>query len=121
MRYIATLALLLLPATALAQGAPKPPAPALVCQTCHAWTKGVNKIGPSLNGVVGRKIASYPAYNYSAAMKAYGAKTGAWTPAVLEVYLAAPMQVVKGTKMAYPGQKDAAKRKQIIAFLASLK
>lgn len=118
---LAIAAVVLSPAAALAQAAPKPPAPAAICSTCHAWQKGVNRIGPSLNGVVGRKVASVPKYAYSAAMKGHAAKVAVWTPAALDAYLAAPQAVVKGTKMAYAGQKDPAKRQQIIAFLATLK
>lgn len=118
---LALLAASLSPALALAQAAPKPPSSAIICSTCHAWQKGVNKIGPSLNGVVGRKVAAIPNYKYSVAMQAYGKKQAAWTPAALDAYLLAPQAVVKGTKMAYAGQKDAAKRKEIIAFLSSLK
>ncbi|MDT7934062.1 MAG: cytochrome c family protein [Sphingomonadaceae bacterium] len=111
-------AALALPAAAQAQ-APKPPASALICQTCHAWQKGQNRVGPSLAGVVGRPAASVPGYNYSQAALKY--KGRPWTPAELDKYLTNPQAVVPGTKMAYPGQKDPAKRKEIIAFLSTLK
>jgi cytochrome c len=39
------------------------------CSACHATEPGVNKISPSLAGVVGRKSGSEPSYNYSAALK----------------------------------------------------
>jgi cytochrome c2 len=38
---------------------------ALHCSACHATEPGVNKIGPSLAGVVGRKSGSAPGFNYS--------------------------------------------------------
>jgi len=34
------------------------------CKMCHDFTKGVNKIGPSLKGVLGRKAGTYPGYKY---------------------------------------------------------
>ena len=34
------------------------------CGACHATEPGVNKIGPSLAGVVGRKSGSAPGFNY---------------------------------------------------------
>jgi cytochrome c2 len=37
---------------------------------CHAKEAGVNKIGPSLAGVFGRKSGSALGYNYSPALKA---------------------------------------------------
>ena len=40
------------------------------CSPCHATQPGVNKIGPSLVGVVGRKSGSGPGYDYSPALKA---------------------------------------------------
>ena len=40
------------------------------CTPCHTTEAGVNKVGPSLAGVVGRKSGSAPGYNYSAALKA---------------------------------------------------
>ena len=40
------------------------------CSPCHTTESGVNKIGPSLAGVVGRKSGSAPGYTYSAALKA---------------------------------------------------
>ena len=40
------------------------------CQNCHSTEIGVNKVGPTLWNIVGRKVASIPDYNYSPAMKA---------------------------------------------------
>jgi len=88
------------------------------CMVCHRVTKGDNAIGPSLYKVVGRKVATAPGFNYSPAMKAHG---GAWTPEKLDAYLTNPRQVVPGTLMSYPGQKDPAKRAALIAYLKTLK
>ena len=38
------------------------------CSACHATEPGVNKIGPSLAGVVGRKSGSGPGYANSPAI-----------------------------------------------------
>jgi cytochrome c2 len=46
------------------------------CTPCHSTEAGVNKIGPSLAGVVGRKSGSAPGYNYSAALKAANIHVG---------------------------------------------
>ena len=88
------------------------------CKTCHVVDKGVNRVGPSLHGVVGRKSASIANYTYSKAMKASGL---VWTAAQLDTYLAAPQKVVKGTKMAYAGLKKPEDRANVIAFLATKK
>ena len=39
------------------------------CAVCHSPEAGVTRIGPSLFGVIGRKSASLPGYNYSSAMR----------------------------------------------------
>lgn len=88
------------------------------CAACHAITPGTNKIGPSMHGVVGRKAASAPGYSYSPAMKAHDVS---WTPAELDKYLAAPREVVKGTKMIFAGLKTEKERQDVIAYLETLK
>ncbi len=88
------------------------------CMVCHSPEKGVNKIGPSLWGVVGRHSASIENFNYSEAMKKAD-KT--WDPATLDVYLTDPRAMVPGTKMIFPGLKNADDRKNVIAYLETLK
>jgi len=88
------------------------------CAICHADKPGVNKIGPSLFGVVGRHTGSEPGYSYSVANKNANI---VWTPAVLDRYIAHPQQVVPGTKMPYGGLANATKRANLIAFLETLK
>lgn len=56
-----------------------------ICQNCHSTEIGINKVGPSLWGVVGREPASVLDYTYSKAMKA---NKSAWTAAALDAYLA---------------------------------
>ena len=88
------------------------------CAACHSIEPGQNRVGPSLYGVVGRKSGSAPNYNYSPAMKSANL---VWTPDVLDKYLDNPQSVVPGTKMPYGGLKNATKRANLIAFLATLK
>ncbi|HVC60528.1 MAG TPA: c-type cytochrome [Acetobacteraceae bacterium] len=88
------------------------------CAICHSDQAGQNKIGPSLFGVVGRHTGSEAGYDYSVANKNANL---VWTPDVLEKYLDDPQKVVPGTKMPYAGLKNATKRANLIAFLATLK
>jgi len=88
------------------------------CTVCHSAEPGQGKIGPPLFGVVGRKAGTAPNYDYSEAMKNSGLT---WTPDQLEIYLANPMGVVPNTKMLFVGLKNAADRKALIGFLATLK
>ena len=88
------------------------------CKTCHVVEKGVNRVGPSLHGVVGRKSGTVPKYKYSAA----NLKSGAiWSEAVLFKYLEAPMKFMPGTKMAFAGLKKPQDRADVIAYLKTKK
>lgn len=88
------------------------------CAACHAVTPNTKKIGPSLHGVVGRKVAGLPGYNYSAGLKAKG---GAWSPATIDAFLTDPRAWAPGNKMTYQGIKDPAKRAAIVAYLKTLR
>lgn len=88
------------------------------CLVCHTIEPGKWKIGPSLWGVVGRHSASEPGFNYSEAMKKFNVT---WTPEELDKYLAAPMKVVPGTHMIFPGLPSETDRQNVIAYLETLK
>jgi len=88
------------------------------CAVCHSTEPGVNKLGPSLAGVVGRPAASLKDYPYSDAMQKAGVT---WTKLVLDKYLTDPQAMVKGTKMLFAGIKNAKDRKVLIDYLATLK
>jgi cytochrome c len=85
------------------------------CGSCHVLN-GVGQ-GPSLVGVVGRKAASIPGFNYSDAMKASGLT---WTPANLDRFVSGPTKLVPGTAMRAI-VPDPTERRDLIAYLASLK
>jgi cytochrome c len=84
------------------------------CQACHSLEAGVNKVGPSLHGVIGRASATAPSYNYSDAMKNAHVN---WTPDVLNQYLTNPKKMVPGTKMTFPGLPKEQDRADVIAYL----
>ena len=84
------------------------------CSTCHVVQEGVNKIGPSLHGIVGRKAGAATGFSYSAANAAIGIT---WTKENLFQFLENPQRVVPKTKMIFTGIKDAQKRADIIAYL----
>ncbi len=88
----------------------------ITCQTCHSIDAGVNKIGPSLHAVVGRKAGTIAGFNYSTANKDSGIT---WTPEKLFQYLESPQRVVPGTKMTFAGFTDPQKRADVIAYLKS--
>ncbi len=84
------------------------------CQACHSLEAGVNKVGPSLNGVIGRQSAASDTFKYSDAMK--NAQVN-WTPETLDQYLTNPRKMVPGTKMAFPGLPKEKDRADVIAYL----
>ncbi len=88
------------------------------CAICHSVVAGQNKIGPSLFGIVGRPSASIPTFTYSEAMKN---ANKVWDEVTLDTYLENPRGVVPGTKMIFVGLKTEADRKNVIAYLATLK
>jgi cytochrome c2 len=104
------------PATPTAVAAAKPPEFA-VCAACHSTEPGKNGLGPTLAGVYGAKAGHISGFDYSEAMNESGLT---WNEGNLDRYLADPRGVVPGTKMAYPGLKDAAKRKAMVDYLKTL-
>ena len=88
------------------------------CRACHDVGPGArNKVGPVLNGVVGRKAGTVEGFPYSEANKAAGAGGLVWTEDVLFKYLENPLVFMKGTKMAFAGLSDPRDRKDVIAYL----
>jgi cytochrome c len=83
------------------------------CAACHKLD-GNNAVGPHLDGVVGRPVASVDGFSYSDGMHAHG---GDWTPEALFAFLANPKKVVSGTKMSFAGLPKPEDRADIIAFL----
>lgn len=86
----------------------------LQCKTCHVLDAGVNHIGPSLHGMVGRHSGEIPGFAYSTANKNSGIT---WSPEKLYQYLEKPSRVVPGTKMAFAGLSTGQDRADVIAYL----
>lgn len=84
------------------------------CRMCHVTDAGVNKIGPSLNNIIGRTAGTVPGYTYSAANAGAGF---VWTKEKLFQFLEKPQRVIPQTKMIYAGLPDAQKRADLIAYL----
>lgn len=90
------------------------------CASCHSVDANLSsRAGPGLFGVVGRKAAGVPGFNYSAAMVKAGAAGKTWTREELDVFLADPAKNVPGTTMPV-GVPDKQARTALVAYLASL-
>jgi cytochrome c len=84
------------------------------CSGCHA--PDLNKEGPRLRGVYGRKAAGAPGFAYSEALKKAGIR---WDEASLDRWLRDPDAMVPDTDMAFR-LADGDERKAVIAYLKSL-
>jgi len=85
------------------------------CMACHAIGEGaINKVGPSLNGIVGRKSGTFAGYSYSEANKNSGL---VWDEPTLKEYLKDPRAKVPGTKMAFAGIPKPDEVDSLIAYL----
>ena len=88
------------------------------CRACHDVGPGAkNKVGPLLNGIIGRPAGTIEEYPYSPANKKAGAEGLVWTEDIMFKYLEAPLAFMPGTKMAFAGLKDPQDRKDVIAYL----
>lgn len=86
-----------------------------LCQSCHTITAGgANMTGPNLHGIFGRTSASVADFKYSDALKGAGF---VWDADHLNQWLAKPQEYLPGTKMTFPGLKDAKDRTDLIAYL----
>ncbi|MDC7683338.1 c-type cytochrome [Asticcacaulis sp. BYS171W] len=85
------------------------------CAACHD-TGASNGQGPSLKGVVGRRIAAVPGFAYSTPLKAAGAKGERWSEAQLDKFLTEPSKLYPGTAMPQAIGKPES-RAALIAFL----
>ena len=75
-----------------------------MCLPCHDVGPAAKvKLGPPLNGLDGRKAGTHEGYNYTEANKNSGIT---WNESAFVPYIHAPMQTIKGTKMAFAGIKN---------------
>ncbi len=88
------------------------------CKSCHlVGDKVRNLVGPSLNGIVGGKVAAVEGYKYSKAMLKYAKENEFWSETLLAQYLATPSKTIKGTRMAFIGLRKSSERANVIAYL----
>lgn len=83
------------------------------CGTCHSLTPGVNKVGPSLAGVIGRRAGSTDFANY----KALQGANFTWNLKNINEWISDPKKFIgKPTAMTVKVKKDD-ERAAIIAYI----
>jgi cytochrome c len=107
-------------ASAFAQGISDPGERAFqFCFSCHSVEANQTEVlsGPNLNGVIGRPIASKAGFQYSPAMKTFGAGK-VWTPDLIAQFIQDPKGMVPGTAMQKPpGPRSADERTALLEYL----
>ena len=86
------------------------------CRSCHALD-GSDGVGPHLNGVVGREVASVAGFNYSGAMTDHAAEVPVWDVEAIQAFIENPRGVVSGTAMSFGGLKKPEDRANVIAYI----
>ena len=86
------------------------------CVACHTLSPDEgNRAGPTLAGIFGRRIASLPGYNFSAALKKLDI---VWTPeTVAKLFEVGPAAYTPGTKMPEQTIGSADDRGALVRFL----
>ena len=88
------------------------------CRACHdVGDKAKNKVGPLLNGIIGRRAGTIEGFKYSDANLKAGTDGWEWTEEKMMEYLLNPRAAMPGNKMAFAGLKDEQDRKDLIAYL----
>ena len=88
------------------------------CKACHMVGEGAkNKVGPQLNGIVGRPWGAVENFKYSKDLKTQAAEGKVWDEATLDAYLKKPKALIPKGKMSFPGLKKDKDRANVIAYL----
>jgi len=87
------------------------------CSTCHS-IDGSNGVGPSLRGILGREVGSFPGFPYSRALIDAGYS---WDLKSLDAYIADPQKALPGTTKPVSGVSDVKQRADLIKYLQTLK
>ncbi|WP_420338742.1 MAG: c-type cytochrome [Labrenzia sp.] len=89
------------------------------CAACHAVGEDAkNKVGPQLNGVVGRAWGTIEGYKYSPSLMEGAGEGRVWDVETLDAYLLKPRDVIPKGRMAFAGLRKDEDRADVIAYLS---
>lgn len=86
------------------------------CKVCHSLKPGENRAGPTLAGVIGRKIGAAPGFGYSDALKRMDIVWSEQT--IARLFELGPAAYTPGTKMPEQRVVNAADRAALADFIA---
>lgn len=88
------------------------------CAACHMIGEGaVNRVGPHLNGIVGRPIGAVAGYEFSDVLAQAGAEGRVWDADALDRFLAGPREYFPGTRMVFRGIRSEEDRAHLVAYM----
>jgi cytochrome c len=89
------------------------------CRACHTLDpKAQPMAGPNLAGLLGRRVAGDPEFDYSPVLREAGAAGQIWTEDLLDRFLADPEAMFPGLWMSMRGIANADDRRALIGFIA---
>lgn len=87
----------------------------LRCAACHSVSAADgHKVGPHLEGIVGREVGSSPGYNYSTGLRE---SSDTWTEERLRQFMREPRSLYPATSMAFAGIQREEDLDALIAYL----
>jgi len=88
------------------------------CMACHQIGEGaISRIGPHLNGLVGRTIGTVEGFRYSDTLAEAGVEGAQWTESALSTFLENPRGYFPGTSMVFRGIRSEEDRADLIAYM----
>jgi cytochrome c len=88
------------------------------CRACHALDPAAKPMaGPNLAGLLGRKIAGDPQFDYSPVLRQAREEGRTWNAESLEVFIADPEALFPGTWMSRLPIPNAADRQALVRFI----
>jgi cytochrome c len=90
------------------------------CRACHSLDPSAKIMpGPNLSGLIGRKVAGDPKFDYSPVLQQAREKGRVWTLEALVTFLADPEAMFPAMWMSAQGIRDAAEREALARFIAN--